>query len=171
MSTLSRLQELAGPRVRFQDVPRVLSGSPATVLLRSEPAQVAGPSAALVLAKRHLSLRQAHAVVTHLFDDGEAVVTLPMVEDLAALTAELATCNVAAVPYGAPATLDVKAVREATGLSQENFALQFGLELATVRNWEQGRSEPDTAARSFLLTIARNPQAVRAALADPGGRG
>lgn len=171
MSTLSRLQELAGPRVRFQDVPRVCSGSPATVLLTSEPARPNAPAAALALAKRHLPLRQAHAVVTRLFDDGEAVVTLPMVEDLAALTAELAACNVTAVPYGAPATLDVKAVREATGLSQENFALQFGLELATVRNWEQGRSEPDTAARSFLLTIARNPQAVRAALAGQDSRG
>jgi DNA-binding transcriptional regulator YiaG len=30
-----------------------------------------------------------------------------------------------------------------------------------VRNWEQGRSEPDTAARNFLVTIAHEPNAVR----------
>jgi putative transcriptional regulator len=88
-----------------------------------------------------------------------------MVEDHAALTEELKACNVIARAYGAPKDIDVRAIRDATGLSQEDFALQFGLELATVRNWEQGRSEPDTAARNFLLTIARNPGAVRAALA------
>jgi len=49
-------------------------------------------------------------------------------------------------------------------MSQEQFALEFGLELATVRNWEQGRSEPDTAARNFLVTIAHEPNAVRRAL-------
>jgi putative transcriptional regulator len=38
--------------------------------------------------------------------------------------------------------------------------------LATLRNWEQHRSEPDTAARNFLVTIARNPHAVRSALAQ-----
>ena len=50
------------------------------------------------------------------------------------------------------------------GLSQDEFALEFGLEVSTLRNWEQGRSDPDTAARNFLVTVARNPEAVRAAL-------
>lgn len=162
---LSRLQARAGPRVRFRDVPRVLSGSPATVRLTCEVGRLGAPRAALALAKRHLSLREAHAVVNDLFDHGEAVVALPMVEDLSALTADLAACGVVATPYGAPASVDVRAVREATGLSQDAFAIEFGLDPATVRNWEQGRSTPDTAARSFLLTIAKNPAAVRAALA------
>jgi DNA-binding transcriptional regulator YiaG len=126
---------------------------------------VKGPQAALALAKRHLSMREAHAVVTRLFDRGEAIVELPAVESVDAPTRDLAECNVAARPYGAPPKVDVKAIRETMELSQEQFALEFGLELATVRNWEQGRSEPDTAARNFLVTIARDPDAVRRALA------
>lgn len=166
MSTKSQLKELLGPRVQVRDVPRVASGSPGRFLLTSKPTAVNGPGAALALAKRHMSLREAHSVVTRLFDDGEAVVELPMVENVAALTKELAACHVVAKPYGAREKIDVRALRDATGLSQEEFALQFGLELATLRNWEQGRSEPDTAARTFLTTIARNPDAVRAALVD-----
>ena len=166
MSTRSSLKALSGPRVQVRDVPRVASGSPGRFLLTSKPTAVNGPGAALALAKRHMSLREAHSVVTRLFDDGEAVVELPMVENIAALTKELAACHVIAKPYGARGKVDVRAIREAAGLSQEEFALQFGLELATLRNWEQGRSEPDTAARNFLTTISHNPDAVRRALVD-----
>jgi DNA-binding transcriptional regulator YiaG len=112
-----------------------------------------------------MSMREAHAVVTRLFDHGEAVVFLPVVESVAALTRDLAECNVVAKPYGPSATVDVKAIRETMEMSQEQFALEFGLEVATVRNWEQGRSEPDTAARNYLATIAHDPKAVRQALA------
>ncbi|WP_210208625.1 helix-turn-helix domain-containing protein [Rhodoplanes roseus] len=118
----------------------------------------------MALAKRHLSLRQAHTAVNELFDHGRTIVALPMVEDAAVLESDLAACGVTLAPYGAPEAVDVRAIREATGLSQEGFALQFGLDPATLRNWEQGRSEPDTAARSFLQTIARHPDAVRMAL-------
>jgi DNA-binding transcriptional regulator YiaG len=122
----------------------------------------------LALAKRHLSMRDAHAIVTRLFDHGEAVVELPMIESIDALTRDLAACNVTAKAYGPPSRVDVKAIRERMELSQEQFALEFGLELATVRNWEQGRSEPDAAARNFLVTIARDPDAVRHALVSEG---
>jgi putative transcriptional regulator len=164
MSTKSRLKGLSAPRAQAQDVPRVVSGSPARFLLKSKLAAINAPRAALVLAKRHLSLREAQGIVTRLFDQGSAVVELPQVEDTAAVVRELASCHVTAKLYGAPSKVDVRAIREATKLSQEDFALRFGLELATVRNWEQGRSEPDTAARNFLITIARDPEAVTAAL-------
>ena len=170
MSTKSRLKARSGPRVQVQDVPRVISGSPGRFLLTSKPSTINAPRAALALAKRHMPLRDAHSVVTRLFDHGEAVVELPQVESAAAMARELASCNVIARPYGAPQKIDVRTIRDATGLSQEEFALQFGLELATLRNWEQGRSEPDTAARNFLTTIAKDPNAVRAALVDEGPR-
>jgi len=109
-------------------------------------------------------MREAHAIVTRLFDHGEAVVELPAVEGVAALVRDLAACNVVARNFGPPLKVDVKVIRERMEMSQEQFALEFGLELATLRNWEQGRSEPDTAARNFLVTIARDPNAVRQAL-------
>jgi hypothetical protein len=96
MSTRWSLKDLSGPRVRVRDVPRVPSGSPGTFLLQSEPYKINGPEAALALAKRHLSMREAHAVVTRLFDHGEAVVELPAVESVAGLIRDLAACNVVA---------------------------------------------------------------------------
>ncbi len=59
----------------------------------------------------------------------------------------------------------VKIVRRALRLTQEEFSEQFGIPLGTLRDWEQGRKEPDQAARSYLLVIANDPDAVRKALA------
>ncbi|MGL5116931.1 MAG: helix-turn-helix domain-containing protein [Beijerinckiaceae bacterium] len=56
-------------------------------------------------------------------------------------------------------------IRRAMGLSQEEFAGRFHIPLGTLRDWEQGRKEPDTAARAYLQVIGRNPQAVLDALA------
>ena len=57
-----------------------------------------------------------------------------------------------------------KIIRRALGLTQEQFAMQFGIPLGTLRDWEQGAAEPDAAARSYLKVISSNPQAVAAAL-------
>jgi putative transcriptional regulator len=46
-----------------------------------------------------------------------------------------------------PAAPDVAAIRKRLGLSQERFARRFGLSPATVRDWEQGRRQPDAPAR------------------------
>jgi putative transcriptional regulator len=57
-----------------------------------------------------------------------------------------------------------KVIRQALGMSQEEFAEHFGIPVGTLRDWEQGRAEPDQAARSYLKVIARNPDVVRKAL-------
>jgi putative transcriptional regulator len=61
-------------------------------------------------------------------------------------------------------TPQVRVIRRALGLSQEDFATRFHIPLGTLRDWEQGREEPDTAARAYLRVIGRNPQAVTEAL-------
>ena len=61
-------------------------------------------------------------------------------------------------------TLRVRIIRRALGLSQEEFAGRFHIPLGTLRDWEQGRKEPDAAARAYLVVIARNPLAVAEAL-------
>jgi putative transcriptional regulator len=58
----------------------------------------------------------------------------------------------------------VKIIRRVLKLTQQEFAAQFGIPLGTLRDWEQGRKEPDQAARSYLLVIASDPGAVREAL-------
>lgn len=65
-------------------------------------------------------------------------------------------------------TPQVKVIRRALGLSQEQFAERFRIPLGTLRDWEQGRKEPDAAARAYLVVIARSPQAVSDALHSGG---
>jgi putative transcriptional regulator len=57
-----------------------------------------------------------------------------------------------------------KLIRRALGLSQEDFAVRYRIPLGTLRDWEQGRAEPDQAARAYLTVIAREPEVVRKAL-------
>jgi putative transcriptional regulator len=63
-----------------------------------------------------------------------------------------------------PSDVDVKGIRRKLGLSQEAFAQRYGLTAARVRDWEQGRSKPDSAARAYLIVITRDHVAVERAL-------
>jgi putative transcriptional regulator len=58
----------------------------------------------------------------------------------------------------------VKTLRRALGLTQEEFAGRYHIPLGTLRDWEQGRSEPDGPARAYLKAIAGDPDAVKRAL-------
>ena len=55
-----------------------------------------------------------------------------------------------------------KGIRRALGLSQEEFATRYHIPLGTLRDWEQGRTEPDQPARAYLKVIAADPKACRA---------
>jgi putative transcriptional regulator len=61
----------------------------------------------------------------------------------------------------------VKTLRRALGLTQEEFAARYHVPLGTLRDWEQGRTEPDQPARAYLTVIARDPEGVRRALEKP----
>lgn len=63
-----------------------------------------------------------------------------------------------------PGTVDVKALRQRLGLTQEDFARRYGFNVARVRDWEQGRSRPDGALRAYLVVIDRETEAVDRAL-------
>jgi putative transcriptional regulator len=64
-----------------------------------------------------------------------------------------------------PDEIDVKAIRGKTEMSQSEFAQMFGLSKRTIEHWEQGLRVPTGPARAFLTVIAREPEAVRRALA------
>jgi putative transcriptional regulator len=64
-------------------------------------------------------------------------------------------------------TPQVKIIRRALGISQEDFAARYRIPIGTLRDWEQGRVAPDQAARAYLTVIARDPEAVRRALNPP----
>jgi putative transcriptional regulator len=59
----------------------------------------------------------------------------------------------------------VRTLRRALGLTQEEFAARYRIPLGTLRDWEQGRTEPDQPARAYLKVIASNPEWVSRALA------
>lgn len=60
--------------------------------------------------------------------------------------------------------VDVKAVREKTGLTQEKFAETYGLSLSTLRKWETGARQPEGAAKAYLTVISQRPRVVKNAL-------
>jgi putative transcriptional regulator len=63
-----------------------------------------------------------------------------------------------------PAEVNVKAIRVNLGMTQEEFSLRFGFSLATLRQWEQGRRNPEGPARAYLTVIQNNPDMVLDAL-------
>ncbi len=95
-------------------------------------------------------------------EDGEAIVHVPMVECAKTLSLDLAAAGVA-VRRVASAAVDAKLVRAGLGLTQEQFALRFGLDIDAVQNWEQGRCKPDRATLAYLRAIAAAPDVVAAA--------
>jgi len=64
-----------------------------------------------------------------------------------------------------PENVDVKAIREKMGLSQSSFANRFGLSVYSLRNWEQGKRQPDPTARAYLKVIEKAPDIVIKVLA------
>jgi len=58
-----------------------------------------------------------------------------------------------------------RTLRRALSLTQEEFAARYHIPLGTLRDWEQGRSEPDQPARAYLTVIAHDPEGVKRALA------
>lgn len=55
------------------------------------------------------------------------------------------------------APLDVRAIRKATGKTQDAFADAYHLPVGTVRDWEQQRRTPDAPARALLAAIQADP--------------
>lgn len=62
--------------------------------------------------------------------------------------------------------IDVAAIRKRLKLTQTEFAEQFHLSLATIRDWEQKRRTPDRIATNLLRVIDKAPQVVSRALHD-----
>lgn len=53
-----------------------------------------------------------------------------------------------------------KVIREATKLTQGEFAKLIGVPIKTLQNWEQHRTRPTGPARALLRAVARDPETV-----------
>jgi putative transcriptional regulator len=61
-------------------------------------------------------------------------------------------------------------IRRALRMTQEEFAEAYRIPVGTLRDWEQGRTEPDQANRAYLRVIAIDPEFVKQALTRAPGR-
>ncbi len=148
-------------------IDRVPSGSPAVFVLRLPPGRGLPRTidGMFALARRGLTMLQAKRKIEALVEDGRVFVDLPIVEDPKALAADLAKAGIAAASVEPSQAPDVRRLRERLGLTREQFAARYGLEVETVRNWETGKREPDTTARSYLRAISNDPERVEQAYA------
>jgi DNA-binding transcriptional regulator YiaG len=157
MSTSSLRERFArlGP---FQAVDPVLDGSPAVLSLRpaSDLAEVETVSAALALSRRGIGMLKAKRAIEAMIDDGRCAVFVPKLESAELFAAEMAGHGIT-VRRMDRSPVDVRAIRERLGFEQDQFALQYGLDLDNLRNWEDGRGTPDLAVESYLRAIARFP--------------
>lgn len=64
-----------------------------------------------------------------------------------------------------PEKVNVKRIRQRLGLSQQAFAQTYGFAISAVRDWEQGRRQPERSARILLKIVEKEPEAVTRALA------
>ncbi|MHB8287406.1 MAG: helix-turn-helix domain-containing protein [Caulobacteraceae bacterium] len=71
----------------------------------------------------------------------------------------------AAALYRLAAVRLAKTARKKTGLSQDRFAVAYGINVARLRDLEQGRKEPDRVLVSLLALIADDPAKVTRVLA------
>lgn len=170
MSMASALKKRAGrrARVRAASSARSRSGGAAVKMLLAPPTgRRLGDAFAVarLLVGAGVSVRAAKKAVDDLAAGRTAFVEAPSAADFGALARRMRSLNV--VPHRIePRAVDVKALRARLGISQEDFAGRFGLDVATVRNWEQGRTKPEGPAATLLQLIERDPDKVVELLAS-----
>lgn len=59
---------------------------------------------------------------------------------------------------------DVVSARNASGLSQAEFAGLLGISMRTLQKWEQGTREPSGAARSLIRIAQKHPKVLADAM-------
>jgi DNA-binding transcriptional regulator YiaG len=101
-----------------------------------------------------MSLKKAHNVLERI----SAGRTVPVVlfGDLNAIVSELLALGVLAAPIQAP-QVNLKQIREALDLTQNEFATLYDIEVDTLQNWEQGRNIPDKGTMHFFRFVEAFP--------------
>lgn len=170
MSMASELRKRAGHRVRVRAAPRGRSssgGGHVNVVLTAQAARRIGNmfEIARLLVRAGVPLRTAKKATDELAAGKTAYVEVPAVDDYDALKRKMKGQNVIARRIELRA-VDVKALRARLGVSQEVFAGRYGLDVATVRNWEQGRTRPEGPAAALLQLIDRDPDKIVELLAS-----
>ena len=154
----SKLKERFARLGPVRGVDRVRSGSPADLVLRpgADPSKLKTIDATMALARRGMTMLRAKRAIEVMLADGEVVVGVPTVENLSTLAIELRKAGVKAASI-VTGSIDVRALRLKLGMTQEQFARRYNLDLDALQNWEQGRRLPERAVLSYLRVIAADP--------------
>ena len=118
-----------------------------------------------MLVRSGVTVRTSKKTLETLASGRTAYVDAPNVADYEAVKRAIAKQNVA-VQRIEERLVDIESLRGRLEISQEEFAGRYGLDVATVRNWEQGRTKPDRAARTLLQLIDRDPDKIVELLAS-----
>ena len=118
---------------------RVTSGSREVVILRLGPNLGAAKtvSATMSLRRRHVPTLKAKRAVESAVAGKSVVLEAPIVEDLRAFAEELKDFGFS-MSVVTNKGVDVKRIRERLGMTQEQFALTYGLDIDAIRNWDMG---------------------------------
>jgi DNA-binding transcriptional regulator YiaG len=120
---------------------------------------------ARLLVRVGVSVRAAKKVLEDLAERKNVFVLAPHVADFEMLRRLLLEQGVS-VHRIQLRDVDVKTLRARLGLSQETFAGRYGLDVATLRNWEQGRTKPEGPAATLLQLIDSDPDKIAELLAS-----
>jgi hypothetical protein len=166
--TRSSLKEELARTAPTRAIDLVPSGSPEVVAIeRGEWGGIRTIEAIFALRRRGLTMLKAKRAIEAALERGRVIVGVPIVESPDILAGELRAAGFAPT-FLTPRAPDVRELRERLGLTREQFALRYGLDIDAIRNWEYGRREPDTAAKSYLTVIDRDPEQVAKTLAMAG---
>lgn len=106
-------------------------------------------------------------MISRLATDGHTVCVIAEDADVSAVAIDLAALRIRAARRRAPDAGEIARVRAKHGLSQREFADRLGIDLDTLRNWEQGRNKPDSTALSLVRIFDRAPEFVLDAVFEP----
>lgn len=165
------LKEVFGRLGPVQDVDQNRSGSRESLVLRPEGAVSAINviAATRALARCGIRLLKAKRAVESVIADGEVILDLPKVDSRDRLASNLAAAGMRPEFLRKKPLIKskdvskkwVRKVREVAGLTQEQFALAYGVDLKTLQKYEQGDSVPAASILSYLQMIEADPQAVK----------
>lgn len=159
-SSLKAAVERLGP---VRDVSRHRSGSKEHLVLRplGTQAPVRAPTAVLLLARCGISLLKAKRAVEAVLAGGEVPLILPKVPAADELMQGLREAGLAAHLATPPQSFSVKALRQRLKLTQEQFAVIYGIDLRTLQNYESGARKPDRTAIGYFKLIERAPEEIK----------
>jgi putative transcriptional regulator len=114
-----------------------------------------------------VSLRKAHEIVNRLTADEAPRIGIPVslskVADVATLTSDLVALGIEGALLRKPeeAGTVLPRLRDRLRLTQDEFALLIDVELGTLRNWEQGRTNVSGGPLGIIVNmLMHHPEAL-----------